>query len=109
MRSLSPSRTFTCTRTVSPDFIAGRSASCDFSTSSIAPIGRLLESAIAQFFENPLFLVVQFRSLQKLGAARQRPCERLPLPPPPYFGVVPRQQHLGHPQHAIIAELGRTS
>ena len=25
MRSLSPSRTFTCTRTVSPDFIRGRS------------------------------------------------------------------------------------
>ena len=33
MRSLSPSRTFTCTRTVSPDFIAGRSVICDFSTS----------------------------------------------------------------------------
>src|SRR5262245_51215163 len=38
MRSLSPSRTRTCTRTVSPDRIAGRSASCVFSTSSIALI-----------------------------------------------------------------------
>src|SRR4029453_13578257 len=36
MRSLSPSRTFTCTRTVSPDFMSGRSVNCDFSTASIA-------------------------------------------------------------------------
>src|SRR5712671_6107609 len=44
MRSLSPSRTFTCTRTVSPDLIAGRSANCDCSTTSMAPIVLLLLS-----------------------------------------------------------------
>src|SRR3954468_7649 len=44
MRSLSPSRTFTCTRTVSPDFMSGRSVICDFSTSSIALIACLLTS-----------------------------------------------------------------
>jgi hypothetical protein len=38
MRSLSPSRTFTCTLTVSPDFIAGRSVIWAFSTMSIALI-----------------------------------------------------------------------
>src|SRR5258706_7710782 len=42
MCSLSPSRTLTCTRPGSPDFIRGRSANCDFSTSSIALISRLL-------------------------------------------------------------------
>ena len=48
MRSLSPSRTFTCTRTVSPDFIAGRSVSCAFSTISIALMRPLPSSRSAQ-------------------------------------------------------------
>src|SRR5262245_49440308 len=41
IRSLSPSRTLTCTRTVSPDFIRGRSVSFDCSTSSSALITAL--------------------------------------------------------------------
>src|SRR5262245_56593402 len=45
MRSLSPSRTLTWTLTVSPDFIAGRSANCPFSTSSMSPMFLLLLQA----------------------------------------------------------------
>src|ERR1043165_2712544 len=90
MRSLSPSRTLTCTRTVSPDFMAGRSASCGFSTSSIAPIFQLLQD----FF----LFIVQIRRVQQVGSARQRALERLALPPPLDVPMVPRQQHVGHPE-----------
>src|SRR5256714_7165680 len=88
MRSLSPSRTRTCTRTVSPDRIAGRSVSCVFSTSSIALISKLLQ--------NRLFLVVQTRAGQQIGPAFQRSRHRFALPPSPDLGVVARQQHVGH-------------
>src|SRR5262245_50525269 len=107
MRSLSPSRTLTCTRTVSPDFIEGRSASCDFSTISIAPIVLLLQSTRPerreiislvtlrhQLAQNLPFLFVQCRRLQQVWPPRQRARQRLSFPPPPYFGVIARQQHL---------------
>src|SRR6186997_2295894 len=89
MRSLSPSRTFTCTRTVSPDFIAGRSVSCDFSTNSIAPMACSFK--LAQDF---LLLFVQTRAGQQIGAPVERPAQRLPLPPATDFGVVSGQQHV---------------
>src|SRR6058998_2862429 len=97
MRSLSPSRTFTCTRTVSPAFIAGRSASCDFSTRSIAPMSQL-----PQYLQ--LFFV-QMRVSQEIRPPLQRSCERLALPPPPNRRVIPRQQHL---RDAEIGDLRRS-
>src|ERR1700704_327980 len=90
IRSLSPSRTFTCTRTVSPDLIAGRSVSCDFSTSSIAPMACSFK--LAQDF---LLFFVQSRARQEVGAPVERPAQRFPLPPATDFGVVARQQHVG--------------
>src|SRR5262245_38346488 len=117
MRSLSPSRTFTCTRTVSPDFIAGRSASCDCSTTSMAPIVMLLPvgephtaasvtfpvalvpgSFSHEFTQNFLFLVVQRRVVQKLRPPGQRTRQRLPFPPATDFGMVARQQNIRHLQ-----------
>src|SRR5215813_14812508 len=95
MRSLSPSRTFTCTRTVSPAFIAGRSASCDFSTSSIAPITRSFKlSQQLQFF------FVQNRIVQQIRPSIQRPAQRLALAPAADLRVVPGQQHVGNLQRA---------
>src|ERR1043166_10101687 len=90
IRSLSPSRTLTCTLTVSPAFIAGRSASCDFSTSSIAPIFQLLQ--------NLLFFIVQIGGLQQIRPPRERAAERLALPPAADLAVVPRQQHVRNRQ-----------
>src|SRR4051812_21911185 len=84
MRSLSPSRTFTCTLTVSPDFIAGRSVSCDFSTISIAPISQLLQD---------LFLfIVQHGVVEQVRPPRQRPAQRLAFAPAPDRAVIPREQ-----------------
>src|SRR5688572_20120365 len=120
MRSLSPSRTFTCTRTVSPDFIAGRPASCDCSTSSMAPISTppaapsgplcdtltgtslvrpsatgLLGPALFlvlrdELAQNRFFLVVQSRVRQQIRPLRERSRDRLALAPPPDLGMVPR-------------------
>src|SRR6516162_4352246 len=98
MRSLSPSRTLTCTLTVSPARIAGRSASCGFSTSSIAPI---TPPAIPQLLQDLLLFFVQLRPGQQVRPAFERPAQRLPLPPPPDLRVVPGQQHLGHRQDAL--------
>src|SRR6516165_5846964 len=98
MRSLSPSRTLTWTFTVSPARMTGRSASCDFSTSSIAPI---TPPAIPQLLQDLLLFFVQLRRGQQVRPAFERPAQRLPLPPPPDFRVVPGQQHLGHRQDAI--------
>jgi len=76
----------TCTRTVSPDFIAGFSVSCDFSTSSIAPI----MPSVLQFSKYaPLFLV-QGRAGQQVGAPCQGPADCFPLAPSPDLGVVAR-------------------
>src|SRR5229473_689957 len=94
MRSLSPSRTLTCTRTVSPDLMAGRSVSCVFSTSSIAPISKLLQ--------NRLFLFVQTRCGQQIRPPFERSRHRFAFPPAPDLGVVARQQHVGHAQHLIF-------
>src|SRR5438067_1444468 len=88
MRSLSPSRTFTCTRTVSPAFMAGRSASCDFSTTSIALMSQLLEN-LSLFF-------VQIGAGQQIRAAFERARERLALPPSSDVGVIARQQDVRH-------------
>src|SRR6516164_7097560 len=96
MRSLSPSRTFTCTRTVSPDFIGGRSVNCDFSTSSIAPMSQLLQ----QFF----LFIIENSVAQQIRASFERSNQRRPLPPPPNLGVVARQQYI---RHAEAADLRR--
>src|SRR4051794_7152977 len=111
MRSLSPSRTFTCTRTVSPDFIAGRSINCAFSTNSSAlmadspnrpPQGRTLRTVGPEFCGlqlrqyRPLF-VVERRGVEQFRPSRQRPRDRLALAPSPDLRVVARQQHVGHP------------
>src|SRR5215213_9145640 len=99
MRSLSPSRTLTCTLTVSPDFIAGRSASCGFSTNSIALMTRSFKLS-----QQLRFLVVQTRGVQQVRPPLQRPAQRFALSPPPDLGMVARQQHVGN---AEIADLGR--
>src|SRR3954471_787657 len=91
MRSLSPSRTFTCTLTVSPAFIAGRSVSCVFSTISSALILRLL-----QFHQYAPLFVVERRFLEQIRPATECPRQRFPLPPPADFRVISRQQHVGH-------------
>src|SRR5438093_9104523 len=104
MRSLSPSRTFTWTRTVSPDFIAGRSANCDFSTSSIAPMIprlsflQLCGPAVLQFSQNLFLFFVQNRAVQQVRPPLERPCRRLALPPATDFGVVSRKQDVGNLQ-----------
>src|SRR5229473_6851113 len=103
MRSLSPSRTFTCTRTVSPAFICGRSVSCVFSTISIAPMGGSL-LAFHQLSQDLLLFHIQLGSGQQLRTFAQRELQRAPLPPPPDFPVVPGYQDVGHFQ---IPELGR--
>src|SRR5580765_1214245 len=87
MRSLSPSRTFTCTLTVSPDLIAGRSVSCVFSTISIAPISQLLQ--------NLFLFIVQCGAVQQIRPPRQRPAQRFAFPPPPDRAVIPRTQNVG--------------
>src|SRR5216110_792670 len=96
MRSLSPSRTFTCTRTVSPAFIAGRSASCAFSTSSIAPMSRSFKLP-----QQLLLFFVQTRAVQQIRPAVQRTAQRLALPPAANLRVVSRQQHVGDSQHTL--------
>src|SRR4051812_45957442 len=111
MRSLSPSRTFTCTRTVSPDFIAGRSINCAFSTNSSALMADsqnwstsrwTLRTVGPEFHRlqlrqyRPLF-VVERRGFEQLRPSRQRPRDRLPLAPSPDLRMVPGHQHLGHP------------
>src|SRR5258706_10400278 len=104
MRSLSPSRTLTCTRTVSPDFIRGRSANCDFSISSIALISRLPllrrvqkdPAFIQDFLEQFAVLVVERRLLDQLRPPIQRPRQRGLPAPPPNVSVMPREQHVGH-------------
>src|SRR5260370_24388922 len=103
MRSLSPSRTFTCTRTVSPDLIAGRSASCDFSTSSIAPISRSFIALCDQLAQNVSFLVVQGRSGQQIRPPREGPADGLALAPLSYLGMVAGQQHLRHSERHRIS------
>src|SRR5437764_1740714 len=104
MRSLSPSRTFTWTRTVSPERMAGRSANCGFSTSSIASIPastrfhllQLRGPSVLQLPQDFLLFFVQNGAGQQIGALRERPRQRLALAPPANVGVVAGQQHVGH-------------
>src|SRR5712692_883649 len=111
MRSLSPSRTLTCTLTVSPDFIAGRSVSCDCSTSSMTPMfhgsftqvdrSALLPDSVTpgdELAQDLAFLFVQLGGRQEIRAPRQRPRHGLAFAPPPNLGVIARQQHIGHLQ-----------
>src|SRR4029079_12061421 len=96
MRSLSPSRTLTCTRTVSPAFIAGRSAICDFSTSSIAPISRSFKlSQQLQFF------LVEHRIGQQIRPPIERPAQGFALAPAANLRVVAREQHVGDLQDPL--------
>src|SRR6478672_7885202 len=101
MRSLSPSRTFTCTRTVSPARIAGRSVIWAFSTSSIVLMSELLQ--------NLLLFVIQPCLDQQIRPLVQGPAQRFTFTPPPNLGVVARQQHVGHFQLPFAADrnLGR--
>src|SRR3954468_5728693 len=96
MRSLSPSRTLTCTLTVSPDFIAGRSANCDFSTNSIALMTRSFKLS-----QQLLFFFVQNRGVQQIRPPGPRANQRFALSPPTNLGVIARDQHVGHPQHPV--------
>src|SRR5436309_1226668 len=117
MRSLSPSRTFTCTRTVSPAFIGGRSASCDFSTTSIllAPIiysfSSLFLAPRDELAQNLLFLFVQLGVGEEIRPPLERPAHRFALPPSPDLAMMPRQQHVGHFQGractVLAGNLGR--
>src|SRR5437867_12472925 len=106
MRSLSPSRTLTCTRTVSPDFMAGRSVSCGFSTSSIALIPYSFGALGDELAQNVLLFFVQLRLAQQLRPARQRAAQRLALAPAANLGVIARQQHVGHLQHRWAHRIG---
>src|SRR5688572_4929950 len=126
MRSLSPSRTLTWTRTVSPDFIAGRSASCDFSTSSIAlivssPASCTAKSQVTRKWASHLFtylpratcylllsvldflqqraiVIIERRVVQQLRPPLERSRQRRLPAPPANVRVVPRQQHVRHLQ-----------
>src|SRR6187399_1531546 len=103
MRSLSPSRTLTCTFTVSPACICGRSVMCDFSTTSIAPMGGSL-LRFHQLSQDFLLFHVEFRIHQQIGPSYQRQLERLTLPPPANLAMVARYQHI---RHFPLSKLGR--
>src|SRR5687767_12319888 len=93
MRSLSPSRTFTCTFTVSPACICGRSVICVFSTTSIAPMGDSL-LRFHQLAQDFLLFHVKLGVGQQIGPPRQRQLERLPLAPLANLPVMARHQHV---------------
>src|SRR5450759_5190886 len=113
IRSLSPSRTFTCTRTVSPDFIWDRSFNCPPSIASIARIVVLLPShsgdrpvapsILHQLAQNGALFVIQLGGGQQFRPPRQSSRHRLPLSPAPDLRVMPREQHV---RHLEAAELG---
>src|SRR6186713_1424333 len=102
MRSLSPSFTRTCTRTVSPGCIRGRSTSCAFSTISIAVMTtdslRLLRArACGLPLAQPTpFLVVEHGRLHQVGPPLEGPLQRLLPAPSANFAVMSRGQNLGH-------------
>src|SRR5688572_22480758 len=95
IRSLSPSRTLTCTFTVSPADICGRSVICVFSTTSIAPMGDSL-LRVHQLSQDFLLFYVQLRVGQQIGPSGQRQLQRLPLAPLAYLAVMARYQHVGN-------------
>src|SRR5215207_2399191 len=96
MRSLSPSRTFTCTFTVSPDFIAGRSVIWAFSTMSIALIAVSPSLFVHRVGKQIPLLAAQRAFVNQIRAPLQRPPQRLRHPPAAHFGVMPREQHVRH-------------
>src|SRR5512139_4100706 len=104
MRSLSPSRTLTCTRTVSPDLISGRSTVCICSTVSIAPIFGSLLPLLNQLANDVALLGIEFGSPQQFRPPLERAPKRLAAPPAPDLAVVPRQQDS---RHLLVPELGR--
>src|SRR4029078_13726440 len=94
MRSLSPSRTFTCTFTVSPDFMSGSCCViCVLSTSSIEPMGDSF-FAVHQLLQNILLFDVQLGINQPLRPPVERQLECLPLAPFPDFAVVSGHEHV---------------
>src|SRR5690349_21737625 len=95
MRSLSPSRTLTCTFTVSPACICGRSVICVFSTTSIAPMGDSL-LRFHQLSQDFLLFHIQLRVGQQIRPPQQRQLERLTLAPFPNLAVMARNQHVGN-------------
>src|SRR5687768_10604867 len=95
IRSLSPSRTLTCTFTVSPACICGRSVICVFSTTSIAPMGNSL-LRFHQLTQDFLLFHVQLRVGQQIRPPQQRQLERLTLAPLAYLAVMARDQHVGN-------------
>ena len=110
MRSLSPSRTFTCTRTVSPGLIAGR-------LTMLAALDGLNGSHDSLSFAShrsrrptcPRFAITHpaarvfgsraRRAGEQIRPALERALERLAPPPLLDLRVVPRQQHRRH-RHA---------
>src|SRR5688500_2675254 len=110
MRSLSPSLTRTCTRTVSPAFIRGRSISCPFSMTSMAPM--LLTPILLfprarpfQLAQHLLFFLVERRPGDEFGSLVDGALERLPPAPPPNLAVVAGHEHV---RHAMAAKLRRS-
>src|SRR3990170_1410147 len=95
MRSLSPSRTLTCTFTVSPACICGRSVICVFSTTSIAPMGDSL-LRFHQLSQDFLLFHIQLGVRQQIGPPQQRQLERLTLAPLANLAVMARDQHVGN-------------
>ena len=85
MRSLSPSRTFTCTFTVSPGLIAGRCVSCPRST-----------------FSTAFMTCLSFSDYPTGPGGAARALERLLPPPFLDLRVVPGQQHRRDPQPAEL-------
>src|SRR5437762_11784805 len=95
MRSLSPSRTFTCTFTVSPACIRGRSVIWPFSIASIAPMsGSLLP--FHQLSQDFLLFHIKLGVDQQLRPPFEGQLQRLPLPPLPNFAMVAGDEHVRH-------------
>ena len=76
--------------TVSPDFIAGRSASCAFSTSSIAPMSPAPSSSAASARSSSSSVASSIRSGRRSSVRLSASA----FPPAPDLRVIARQQHV---------------
>src|SRR5687767_12341948 len=103
MRSLSPSRTLTCTFTVSPACICGRSVICVFSTTSIAPMGDSL-LRFHQLSQDFLLFHIQLCIGQQIRPPHERQLNRLALSPLANLAVMARDEHI---RHLPLSELRR--
>src|SRR5262245_2187489 len=101
-RSLSPSITRTCTRTVSPGRNSGTSGrACRASNFSRSFIGRsllfLLRPLALPLRETPAVLGGQLRPTQEVGAPLECAAQRLVAPIARDLPVVSRKEHVRHP------------